>query len=169
MIRAAMTTDADAIAAVHEASRLAAYRGLMDDALAIGDRARRRVMWAGLVAPGNGRVLVAADGDVLVAFVHVAPSRDDDASADVGEITSLYVQPSHWRRGIGRDLMTAALRHARDSGLATVTLWVLEANARARAFYEAAGFARDGGQKVHAPTGLQEMRYRRQIEAQDGA
>jgi len=52
-----------------------------------------------------------------------------------------------------------------DNGFTAVVLWVLETNARARRFYEVAGFAPDGGEQVETfgAVPLREVRYRRAL------
>lgn len=56
-------------------------------------------------------------------------------------IHDLAVLPEHRGRGIGRALLAAVEREARERGCARVTLEVQENNRRARDIYEAAGFA----------------------------
>ena len=56
-----------------------------------------------------------------------------------GEIYAVYVLAQHQRRGIGRQLMGVSARHLMDQGFGAAMLWALEANGRARAFYEALG------------------------------
>ncbi|MEY2515901.1 MAG: hypothetical protein QOJ89_3259 [bacterium] len=90
----------------------------------------------------------------------VAPSRDDDAGERTCEVAAIYVDPEAWRRGIGRALLEAAVREARADGWRTVTLWVFAANDRAHAFYEAFGFAPDGGALVDESSGRSEIRMR---------
>jgi ribosomal protein S18 acetylase RimI-like enzyme len=51
------------------------------------------------------------------------------------------VLPDYRGRGIGRELLAAVDRKAREMGCARVTLEVQERNTRARHIYESAGFA----------------------------
>ena len=92
------------------------------------------------------------DGSVL-GWVRFGDDPDD---ARNGHIYSLYVQPSAGGRGVG-----PAAAGARDRGAAardaTVTLWVFEANARARRLYAAAGFVPDGGRRVEPECRAQEI------------
>jgi ribosomal protein S18 acetylase RimI-like enzyme len=60
------------------------------------------------------------------------------------EIYAIYVLPDAWRRGAGSALLTTAVDHWRAHGATTLVLWVLKANARGRAFYEALGWHADG-------------------------
>ena len=83
-----------------------------------------------------------------------------------GEIASLYVLPTEWRRGTGRRLGERALAEARERGFAEVMVWVLETNSRARRFYEALGFRPDGESKIFLErpyASWRELRYRRAV------
>ena len=61
--------------------------------------------------------------------------------------------------------MNAALALLAGAGYAQVTLWVLDANSRARSFYEKAGFTADGAVKLEdrGSFQLREVRYRRSL------
>src|SRR5205823_9925320 len=83
-----------------------------------------------------------------IGFVHVAPTRDDDLPASTGEVTGIYITPSTWRLGGGRQLMDTAKASLKAAGFATAGLWVLETNLAARAFYERQGWVADGARKV---------------------
>jgi GNAT superfamily N-acetyltransferase len=100
-----------------------------------------------------------------VGFADVVPSRDPDADERTAEVTSIYALPRAWGTGAGRELMAAATAAARDAGYRAVTLWVLDSNARARRFYERAGFALDGAGKTDVLAGapITEVRYRRAL------
>ena len=50
---------------------------------------------------------------------------------------------------MGRELFEGVTRALRDAGYARATLWVLEANAPARRFYEKAGWSWDGAVSTH--------------------
>ena len=67
-----------------------------------------------------------------------------------GELGRLHVHPDHWHEGVGRALHDAA------AAAGATTLWVIDANERARRFYERNGWVLD-------PTERQgnEVRYRR--------
>lgn len=57
-----------------------------------------------------------------------------------------YVLPEHWGTGAARELHEAAIAEQPDC--AELKLWVLEDNARARRFYERAGWRRNGETRV---------------------
>jgi ribosomal protein S18 acetylase RimI-like enzyme len=60
------------------------------------------------------------------------------------ELYALYVAPAYWSTGAGGALMGRVLAEAQAEGYPRIVLWVLEQNARARRFYERAGFKRRG-------------------------
>jgi GNAT superfamily N-acetyltransferase len=109
-------------------------------------------------------VLVADGGGDLLGFASYSPSRDSDADPGrVGEIGAIYLLPSAWGKGIGRQLMHATLACLAAAGFTQVTLWVLDSNVRARRFYEAGGWSADGRQKLDESRGfpITQVRYRR--------
>jgi GNAT superfamily N-acetyltransferase len=168
-VRAAVVEDAEQIADVHVRSWQAGYRGLLPqdylDGLDPAARvpARRQLLEASDL-PRTG-TLVAADDGQVVGFAHVGPSRDEDADSSVGEVFAIYLAPGAWGKGHGRELMAAALADLVQAGYRQATLWVLEPNARARRFYEAAGFRPDGASMEDDSRGfpLAEIRYRRAL------
>jgi ribosomal protein S18 acetylase RimI-like enzyme len=78
----------------------------------------------------------AERGGPVVGFVSL---RVRDAAL---EIAGLAVDPAHRRAGLGRALVKAALRAARQRALRRVTLHVSTVNAEALALYESEGFRR---------------------------
>jgi GNAT superfamily N-acetyltransferase len=67
---------------------------------------------------------------------------------------------------VGSRLHDAALAEARSLGYHALTLWVLEGNTRARAFYEARGWTADGKRlEITLGPGASgtEVRYRRPV------
>jgi GNAT superfamily N-acetyltransferase len=154
MIRAATLDDARAIAEVHVASWRAGYRGLLPDQyLAELSVAQRLALWETVLTDGITVVLVATgeNGDIN-GFVAFHPER--------AEIGALYVDPPHFRTGVGAALLTAA--HDRLAGKPESVLWVLEGNDVARAFYERHGYALDGATSVHEASGRLQLRMARQ-------
>ncbi len=144
-----------------------AYRGQVPagflDALATDQReAGWRQVLAGSDLPSTGAFVIEDDAHRVIGFVHISPSRDADAAAATGEVTSVYLLPEYWGQGFGRALMDRALDSLRDAGFSAATLWVLDSNLDARSFYEATGWATDGGTKVddRAELSLHELRYR---------
>jgi ribosomal protein S18 acetylase RimI-like enzyme len=137
VVRAAAPGDAAAIAAVHVRAWRAGYAGLLPDELLDALSVERRTRdWSTRLGTGAaGLVLVAEQAGSVVGFANLLG----------GEITALYVDPERWRRGIGSELLRAALEAAGDRP--AVTLWVLADNAASRGFYERFGFEPDGTEK----------------------
>jgi GNAT superfamily N-acetyltransferase len=128
---------------------------------------------AGTVA-GSGPV----SGPGIVGYASFGPERDvmgtlwphprTQAGRDgqVAELYALYVHPAWWSTGTGRALMNHVLTKVRVGGYLCITLWVLEANARARRFYQRAGFAPDGARHVLEDlASVTEVRYRRAVRS----
>ncbi|HVF07127.1 MAG TPA: GNAT family N-acetyltransferase [Actinomycetota bacterium] len=149
-IREADEADARAIAEVHVRSWRWAYRGqLPDDTLDTLDVAEREGRWRAAIADPATSVLVAGDDDVLDGFVSVGPARDDAASPSTAEVHAIYLEEHAAGKGIGRALLEQAVEAMRAAGAQRASLWVLESNARARRFYERAGWAWDGTRSSH--------------------
>ncbi|MCC3271762.1 GNAT family N-acetyltransferase [Arthrobacter zhangbolii] len=163
-IRRATEKDMPALGRVHVAAWQWAYRGQMPDTvLDTMDAGRRADGWTRMVREGTVPAPhVAVAGADVVGFSHAGTSRDDDAGAQVGEVTALYLREQHVGTGLGRRLWEAALDQLERSGHTEVSVWVLDTNQRGRAFYERMGLTLDGAAKTETLDGfpLTEVRYR---------
>jgi GNAT superfamily N-acetyltransferase len=109
-------------------------------------------------------MLVAEDEDEMLGFTACGESRDPGAGPETGEVRTLFVAADSWRRGVGAELMAAALADLTERGHAEATVWSFAANERANAFYEAHGFTRDGAERTEeAWAHVTEVRYRRPL------
>jgi GNAT superfamily N-acetyltransferase len=163
-VRPSVPEDAEAVERLRIAGWQTAYRGIIPDDFLDGlpvDIARRRRHMAELPAEISDNVAVA-DGAV-VGWVACGPCRDPDRPGSrQGEVFACYVHPGAWRTGVGRLLMEHALEVLAAVGRDDITLWVLEANDRARRFYETFGFAPDGKRMLREfGVPVPEVRYRR--------
>ena len=168
IIRAATPYDVPEITRIHVRGWQVAYRGHMPEAyLAALKPSDRAAFWSGRVTAHDITVLVAVQSISLLGFCSLMPARDDDASSRTAEIAALYVDPDHWRSGVGGSLIRAAFAAADTRGFGEITLWVLSANSAACAFYESFGFAPDGQTKTDTRLGfpLYEERYRLLVPA----
>jgi len=164
-VRPATDADALAIATVHVRAWQTAYRGLLpQNYLDDLDPERSRGQWQTILAasewPSRGVLVLTeraadagdggGDGPAVVGFAGIGPTRDaDDDPASVGELQTLYLDPDVWRVGGGSTLLQAATDALTGAGFASVSAWVLETNAPARAFYEHHGWRPDGTSKPH--------------------
>lgn len=166
-IRLATAADAPGISRLQVRAWRAAYRGLLPDALlAALSVERREDIWRRWHDDQPlRRIWVAEQPPGLVGFVATGPGRDDDAIASAGEVYAIYVEPALIGSGLGRRLLARAVTGLRAQGFAQATLWVLEGNARARRFYEAAGWRADGASKSQRWEGCEpvEVRYARTL------
>ena len=119
-----------------------------DDFLNGLDVEKRFNMWRALTQDSDKIIFIAEDTEgSIVGFSALGPSRDPDANPDTAEISAIYVHPEKWGKGIGRTLLSTSLREVQKRYFDQLTLWVLEANQRARSFYESFGFMQDGAIK----------------------
>jgi ribosomal protein S18 acetylase RimI-like enzyme len=165
-VRRAGPEDARAIAEVSVAGWQAAYRGILPDEFLDSLRVDARERgWHEMLARdelGRTPAWVAEENGRVAGFVSCGPPRDDDVPLPGAEVYAIYVRPERWRGGLGRALLDAATVHLREQGAQTLVLWVLEANHRARGFYEAMGWRPDGGRRELDLGGTSpiEIRYR---------
>lgn len=164
LIRPATVEDAEQIARVHLASWREAYTGVVpQEYLDRLDEAERAAQWREQLANLDRTVTVwvASEADQVLGFASLGPSRDEDAERETLEIYTIYLEPSEWGRGVARELMRNVLAAVPDDS--PVTLWVLDANERARHFYRRHGFATDGVERLEEIGGqyFREVRYRR--------
>lgn len=138
-IRPAEPGDADQIAALHTQGWQQGYRGLLPDYfLRTIDPAATRRRWADhFAAPAFLQLLVAVDAaEQVLGFTSIGRCYDADC-VDEWELWDLWVAAEHRSRGIGADLLAAALSLV-PSG-PDVVVWVLGANTRGLSFYRRHG------------------------------
>ncbi len=154
MIRRVRHEDVPAIAGIHVRAWQTAYRGIMADSfLDQLTPAQRIPTWTRFLedAALQMTVLVAVDrpSGQLLGFCSVCSRRDNGATAVTdGELYTLYVDPKWQGGGIGKMLIAAAESCLREAGFMSAILWMLEANAPSRAFYERCGWGADGGTRT---------------------
>jgi ribosomal protein S18 acetylase RimI-like enzyme len=181
-IRPARAADGPPIARIRAATWREVYPGLIPEQTLAErtdpDAVEREGEWRS--AHSMDGVLVAeADGSAgedqgLVGFAVFGPERDEGYQLGQpqteppehgrGELYAIYVLPGHWDTGVGRALLDGVLGLAAGQDYNDVSLWVLEANARARRFYEIAGFRLTGESGVLGGLGgITQVRYRRLV------
>jgi ribosomal protein S18 acetylase RimI-like enzyme len=141
-IRIATADDAPGMARIHVDTWRTAYRNILPasvlSALSYEARTKRWRENLKQAEPQQFTLVAENDSGELVGFAGGGPERDGTPGY-AGEIYAVYVSAQHQRRGIGRQLMGVSARRLMDQGFGAAMLWALEANWRARAFYEALG------------------------------
>lgn len=88
----------------------------------------------------NNEVIVAEIGATIVGFASFIAQDGNDA-----ELDGMFVEPSHWRQGIGRLLIEAVMR---ELVAWQATRLRVVANPNALAFYKAVGFTIVGEERT---------------------
>jgi GNAT superfamily N-acetyltransferase len=146
-IRRADVVDAPEVARVQVTGWHEAYSGRMPQSILDGlDVGRSTRWWHTIISGGKpldapGEVWVAECDGVVIGFSSAGTSRDADRSPGERELYAIYVLAEHYGSGAGQALLDAAI------GRSAASLWVLQDNPRARAFYERNGFRPDGSVK----------------------
>ena len=188
-IRSATTADAAAIATVRADSWRAAYEGLIP-AAALAEAtgpASVSAYTGSLIMRSCAGILVAEPPPQtqprpagpqecqVIGFASFGPERDaagqlvpppeaSPSGSAAGELYAIYVHPAYWGGQAGWQLLTGIVSRAAAQRYASLSLWVLEANDRARRFYERAGFAVTGESQVLGDLGgVTEIRYWRPL------
>ena len=167
-VRPATLRDAKAIAQIHTAAALEAYRGIVpDDQLkAMSSVEKRQAYWREAIEFCEPQVQVAVDGDKIVGFVGFDRSRDPKSRQTTGEIWAIYATPTHWNKGVGITLWDAAREGLQEEGCTHVSIWVPIANDRAMRFHELAGFKREMSSAKTVPMGpvkVEEIRLKQPL------
>ncbi len=140
-VRPAEVEEAAEINLAYLASWRAAYEGLLAaDVLDIEAAKRAAYDWAAEIRHESSHVGVAV-ADVVLGVVE---ARDPPGgSRDLPEITMLYVIPQYWGTGVASSLLAQGVGWILERGWETARLRVVEAQARARRFYEREGWRLD--------------------------
>lgn len=143
LIRPAELVDAEAIGRVHVQAWRETYRGLMPDAYLDAMSADESAKgWRERIPTFAERrqalAVLLDDAADIVGFAGCGPPRLKELAAD-GEIYMINLINQAKRRGFGTRLMLAMAEQLEVLEFASAGLWVLAANAPARAFYARLG------------------------------
>ena len=149
-IRTTTLKDIKDIATIHVTVWQVAYKGLIPqsylDNLSI---AKREQNWSSILKNSKNQTIVQEINGTVVGFANFGNTRDEDKNSKViGEITSIYLDPEHWRKGLGTELFQFILSEMKNQEFTEVTLWVLDTNQTACSFYQKMGFKPDGATKI---------------------
>lgn len=138
-LRLATESDVSAITELHTLSWQATYRGQFpDDYLENQAPIDIAETWTDRFKDHSGTLtIVATLDDTVSGFSHVVIDKDPEWGT---LLDNLHVHPEMKGTGIGRALMAETSRQLLASATTPrMHLWVLEANHRARRFYDALG------------------------------
>jgi GNAT superfamily N-acetyltransferase len=166
-VREAIPEDAEAIVSVTAAGWREAYQGIVKpEKLANLPIERwRHEIGVGLKRPIEDAFTYVAeiDGEFAGYCYVAAPTREPDLGSEAAELVAMYVDPAHWREGVGNALMKAALDRLASLPYTEAVLWTFEENKRAVGFYERHGWKADGAEKIHQRSGEPAIRMRRPL------
>ena len=154
LLRPASADDAETIAALHALSWQRTYRGMMtDEFLDHRALANRREVWRERLGADNPNqfVSVVEQSGGLVGFICAYAHYNARWGSYIDNLHVSY----EWRGyGLGRALMRSAATWLSETAPhAGVYLWVMEANAGARAFYDHLGATNAGIEVLEDPGG----------------
>lgn len=177
LVRKPAPDDGPGIGLAHVLAWQVGYRGVIPDTYLDGlDPVDRGRIWTQRLrerqtAPANpddSNTIVAEVAGRIAGFASYGPYRTTPGKPPgrLCELWALNVHPDHWGTGAAQALMATALDDLRAvRSEPTAALWVLEANARGRRFYEKVGWSADGETKTDefAGTAVTEVRYTRRL------
>jgi ribosomal protein S18 acetylase RimI-like enzyme len=99
-------------------------------------------------------LIIAKDAGRVIGFIGYG-DRGDEAP-DIGEIFALYTLSEYYGKGVGRQLMDAALQQLRE--YKQICLWVLKDNKRAIHFYQKRGFCPNGDEMYSTTVAATEIK-----------
>ena len=105
----------------------------------------------------DGHVFVADRDGAIVGFAAVLPRDDGDT-----ELDALFVEPAHWKQGVGRLLVEHCVNVARSRGSAALCVI---GNPHAEGFYRACGFEQIGTVQTRFGVGLSLRRILQRSQA----
>ena len=141
IVRAARPQDAHAIARVRMISWQAAYRGIVPqsflDALT---PAETEDSWRAVAAGEmtGAELLVCEVEGAVVGFACYGAARPPDFGYS-GELFATYYLPEAMGKGYGTAVVARVVEGLKRLGHGDMILWVMEANARGRRFYDGIG------------------------------
>ncbi|MBO4209660.1 GNAT family N-acetyltransferase [Micromonospora echinofusca] len=164
-LRPATADDLMSVGALHQRSRVSAYRPFLPrEALAEPTAEMLGRYWVERWShERDSHLLTVAEQDAqLAGFTYLGPEETDP---DTGLLCAIHLDPDRQGRGIGRALMIDALATLHRRGWRRANLWVLRDNGRARRFYERGGWVADGVERDEhfGPVTVRQLRYTRAL------
>jgi L-amino acid N-acyltransferase YncA len=147
--RKATLADIPAIAKIHVEAWNKTYIDLMPESyLRSITVEQRELLWHRIITQNRSSLFVATLATKVAGFVCFGPNRDNPEQTTVAEIYAIYVEPTHWRHGVGKMLLQECLACLRTTSYRSVMLWVLKGNSIGTNFYIKNNFAHTGIEKI---------------------
>lgn len=150
LIRPALSADAEAIGHIRVNAWRAAYRDHMPpEYLAnLDPKANLDGLREALASSEPPFALSVAEYDHKVVAFSISGHPRYPAEPDTLELWALNVDPSYWRKGVGKRLVQDLLESAGRSKASRVELWCINGNLAATTLYESCGFIRTGAERT---------------------
>lgn len=161
-IRPAVAADASAMAGAFINAWRQAYPGVVPDSVLGALDHDQTACWLAelIVGRTEGETDVAERDGQVIGFVRYGVVPEEAAG---GHVFGLYVDPAVAGQGVGQALVRHAERRLRERGCVAVSLFVFEANERARRLYTKAGYRPDGTTRVERAYQANELRMRKAL------
>ena len=102
-----------------------------------------RTFLAERLTNGDSVLFLAQDGEEALGFTQLYPSFSSVSMARTFILNDLFVAENARRRGVGKALIDAAVRHAKATGAIRLGLSTAKANETAQALYRETGWVRE--------------------------
>lgn len=158
-IRLATLGDAMICADIHTRSWSFTYDGVVPKDIIDAYNTRWPIIWRKMLANNTNSHYVIICDSTIIGFFTISVSRDEDLKDYSYEIVGMYLDPNYVGLGYGKQTMDWIKAEIKNRGYHIISLWVLEENNRARAFYEKSGFSVDGKMKPSGLADTCEVRY----------
>jgi GNAT superfamily N-acetyltransferase len=150
-IEQANIEDIEQIAQIHVIGWQESYRDIINqDYLDSLDEEQKKEQWHEWLGKEKCQTLVARQDNKIIGFCSFGPLKTPPPGMSPirplysSEIYAIYILPESWGKGVGTELMKAAVMELQTHKFNSLCLWVLEKNARANSFYKALGGQRVG-------------------------
>jgi RimJ/RimL family protein N-acetyltransferase len=159
-VRPASTDDLDALAALVTRANLT-YRAWTGASWTPPGSTDERLHWAARLEDTFAWSAVAGSGGELLGCVSFTDVRANAGArttiAGLAHLSRMFVDPAHWRAGVGTALLAAATKEMRRRRYERAQLFTAILNAGSRAFYERHGWRL--GEETREWHGLRLIRY----------
>lgn len=163
-VRRAVREDAKSLANIIVESWKSAYSNIIpkDEITKFLDKQKRQQQFERFIE--DEEIVLIGFYDEISCGLVFANKDNDEQLEECGSIYSIYLLEEYWGKGLANKLMDVIIGILKDEGCKQVSLWVYEANIRARKFYEKYGFVFDGNKKYsHFSNRPVELRYIKKI------